>query len=227
MSNTCQPLTFSQGPGRSTTRQPESWEGSGLVDVSPSVPQPRQDEGPHPAVGAPGARLRPARAAVPSGPLWWGAGGAGLPEALVLPQPSLCLDFSLISGPSPRPCLTNHALHWCSVSPHPALSGPVFSLSCVLEGPKAEWRSRYPMAPPLMHGPPRPRPSLARSFLCAVLQPGCVLLWFGTFLCPAPLQNPGQSCSPAGPGPRGSVPLEGSRSAEVQSSLASRLPWAT
>lgn len=81
------------------------------------------------------------------------------------------------------------------------------------------------MTPPLMHGPPRPRPSLAGSFLCAVLQPGCVLLWFGTFLCPAPLQNPGQSCSPAGPGPRGSVPLEGSRSAEVQSSLASRLPW--
>lgn len=89
---------------------------------------------PHPALLASRARLVSVGAVVPSGQV----GRCGLPEALALPQPPAP---SSPPWPVSSPGLTGPPLHPSSVSPTPA-PGSVFSLSCILEGPKAEWRSR-------------------------------------------------------------------------------------
>jgi hypothetical protein len=61
--------------------------------------------------------------------------------ALVL---SAFIHLSHFLGPSPCPDLGPALIFTVlcvSPVPHPP-SGSIFSLSCVLEGPKAEWRSR-------------------------------------------------------------------------------------
>lgn len=172
MSNACWAGTYAQGPGRNTTRQPKRWAGfrswcrpppfctwgdrSRRVQVLALRYGPQKalsTQGPQrcsPGWRRGGKRIAPTVVSgFPPGLLLWWVAGVGVLRLWACPSPlcACCLVvFSLRPIATPRPCritLFTHVL--CLPPPHPAPprpSGSVFSLSCILEGPKAEWRSR-------------------------------------------------------------------------------------
>lgn len=80
---------------------------------------------------------------LPPGLLLRWVGRGGLPEALARPPPALCLSCYLLSDPSQYPGLAGSRSSpvFC-VSPLPPPLWLCLLSSCILEGPKAEWRSR-------------------------------------------------------------------------------------